>query len=72
MAGVMNFFGYYRVIPEENYTFYSYEASAFITKKKPVANRRTLGVLKDFMGYLLAGVDPDGFEPSFTKPLGYY
>jgi len=64
---IINYFGFYRIIPEGFYTFYSYDAGSFITKKAPVSNKRTLDTLKDLWGYLIASTQPDTFDPSFKS-----
>lgn len=63
-TNILNFFGYYRLVPEQTYTFYSYAAHAYITKQKPVAPFRTLSLLKSIYGSL-TGNDPNTFNPKF-------
>ena len=63
----LRYFGLFRTIPEESYTFYSYSAYAFVTKKHRTSNRRTLDTLKEFWGYLIEAKDPDAFEPIFQS-----
>ena len=66
MANVLNFFGYFRAIPEETYSFYSYYSYSFITKKRPESNHRTLNMLQEFLGFLTQN-NADAFSPSFKK-----
>lgn len=70
MAGLLNFFGYYRIIPEVDYTFYSTESYSYVSKKHPVSNYRTLDLLKDFLGYLMTNT-PDAFSPAFVRAPEY-
>lgn len=71
MEEILRFFGWFRLIPDEFYTFYSYTVGQQIKKQRPAAPYRTLGLLKRTLGHLLRD-RPDAFDESFVPQTPYY
>jgi len=70
MANLLNFFGYTRVVPHAEYSFYSYESYSFVTKEHEAAPYRTLDLLRDFLSYLTTD-SPNTFSPAFVAVPEY-